>query len=127
MLNNQTVLVDANNGNFAAINLNNKELVNNDELIYINNEMLEDINNHLEDEFYGWYIDSNGKNSYFLSVFNGSNYSEELIFTIDFNDPKFVIEGFRFPEDKPIKDLKPTNKYYKEAAEVAKYIKEKFL
>lgn len=88
---------------------------------------IEKINDDLEDKFYGWYLDSTGKNKYFLSIFSRENFSQELIFEVDFSYKTSMIrDGFRSREDKEGIEIKKDSKYFKEANKVAKYIKTKY-
>lgn len=126
-MSNKQMVMDLNNDGFTATQIMDEKLENDKELIFLNEEMLDNINDDLEKAYFGWYIDSNSKNSYFLSVFNSNNFSEELIFSIDFNDDGFVTEGFRFPEEREVTEINPKNKYFQQAKDVALYIKKKYL
>jgi len=100
-----------------------------DQVIHINRRKMERINDDLDKRVYGWYLDSNGKSKYFLSIYNEHNYSEELTFEIDFSkDGKEIIkEGLRFSTNRGVVNLNENNQYFPQARKVAQYIKDQFL
>lgn len=92
------------------------------------NDLLSD-KSQTDDTFYGWYLDSNGMNKYFLSLYNPTNYSEELIFEIDFtkDNTEIIVEGLRFHPRNKVRKILKRSVYYSQAIDMANYIKERFV
>lgn len=94
----------------------------------ISKERLSEINEDLEQSNSGWFLDSDGKRFYFLSIFDRDNTKEKLIFEVDFEAEELITTGFRLNvATYETNAIHTESIHIRLARAVAQYIKDKFL